>query len=136
MTGVAPTLRPQTQPMGRVRVMVVDDSAVIRGVIVRTLSEDSDIEVVASVSNGQMAVNEVKRTQIDVIILDIEMPILDGLSALPKILEADPHVDVIMASTLTQRGAEVSLEALKRGAVDYVPKPGVGSIGATHASYG
>ncbi len=128
MTAAASTVSVLKQTMNPVRVMVVDDSAVIRGVIVRALTEDPEIEVVASVSNGQMAVNEVKRTQIDVIVLDIEMPVLDGLSALPLILEADPFVGVIMASTLTQRGAEVSLEALKRGAMDYVPKPGAGSI--------
>jgi two-component system chemotaxis response regulator CheB len=106
-----------------IRVMVVDDSAVIRGFISRTLSPDPDIDVAASVSNGEFAVRTIEREVIDVVVLDIEMPVMDGLTALPKILAASPATKVIMASTLTQRNASVSLEAMSKGAADYIPKP-------------
>lgn len=105
--------------------MVVDDSAVIRGLITRMLEGDDDINVVASVGNGQLAVNQLERSKghIDVIILDIEMPVMDGLTALPLLLKTDPNIKVIMASTLTKRNAEISLRALSAGATEYVPKP-------------
>jgi two-component system chemotaxis response regulator CheB len=103
--------------------MVVDDSAVVRGFIVRILQSDPAIELVATCSNGQSAVHQVARAKPDVVILDIEMPVMDGLTALPKLLAADPETRVIMASTLTQKNAEVSLEAMALGAADYIPKP-------------
>ncbi|MDH5488924.1 MAG: chemotaxis response regulator protein-glutamate methylesterase [Rhodospirillaceae bacterium] len=103
--------------------MVVDDSAVIRGLITRMLESDSDVDVVASVGNGQLAVNSLERNPVDVIILDIEMPVMDGLTALPKLIAVDKSVKIIMASTLTARNAEVSIKALSMGATDYVPKP-------------
>ncbi len=105
------------------RVMVVDDSAVIRGLISRWLESDPEIEVVATAQNGAMALRNLETTRPEVVILDIEMPEMDGLTALPKIIEAAPHVQVIMASTLTRRNAEISLKALKAGAADYIPKP-------------
>lgn len=106
-----------------VRVMVVDDSAVVRGLITRMLEAESDISVVASVGNGKMAVDGLSRAEVEIIVLDIEMPVMDGLTALPKLLEKDPSVRVIMASTLTSRNADISLKALSSGAVDYIPKP-------------
>jgi two-component system chemotaxis response regulator CheB len=106
-----------------IRVMVVDDSAVVRGLMTRMLEEDSQVTVVASVGNGQMAVNALERQDIEVAILDIEMPVMDGLTALPLLLKVDPHLQVIMASTLTVKNAEISLRALENGAADYIPKP-------------
>jgi two-component system chemotaxis response regulator CheB len=106
-----------------IRVMVVDDSAVVRGLISRMLEAEADISVVASVGNGKMAVDTLSRMEIEVIVLDIEMPVMDGLTALPKILEYDDSLRVIMASTLTARNADISLRALQAGAVDYIPKP-------------
>lgn len=106
-----------------IRVMVVDDSAVIRGLITRILDTDPKLQVVASVSDGQRAVDRVAKTEIDVIILDIEMPVMDGLTALPHILKADPDVKILMASTLTLRNADISMKALRLGATDYIPKP-------------
>ncbi|MBC8269211.1 MAG: chemotaxis response regulator protein-glutamate methylesterase [Rhodospirillaceae bacterium] len=103
--------------------MVVDDSAVIRGLTTRILEEDTSIQVVASVGNGQLAVNNLSRYDVDVIVLDIEMPVMDGLTALPKLLEVDPTVKIVMSSTLTSRNAEISLRALEAGATDYIPKP-------------
>jgi two-component system, chemotaxis family, protein-glutamate methylesterase/glutaminase len=113
-----------------VRVCVVDDSAVVRGFIVRILESEPGIDIVATCSNGQAAVMQAGRCMADVIVLDIEMPIMDGLAALPKILAADPGVQVLMASTLTQRNADVTLKALARGAADYIPKPAANRLGA------
>lgn len=120
------TLSPATddsKASNPIRVMVVDDSAVIRGLITRMLEEDAEIKVVSSVGNGEMAVNAMDRHRPDVVVLDIEMPVMDGITALPKILEKDPHVKVIMASTLTLKNAEVSIQCMENGAADYVPKP-------------
>ena len=108
--------------------MVCDDSVAIRGAIVRMLESDPAIRVVARAVNGQAAVDELARTPVDVLVLDIEMPVLDGLAALPLLLRADPDLRVIMASTLTTRGADVAMRALRLGAADYVPKPS--AIGA------
>lgn len=106
-----------------IRVMVVDDSAVIRGLISKMLETDSEVEVVVTFSNGLLAVKNLSKYDIDVIVLDIEMPVMDGLTALPKLLEKDPEVKIVMASTLTARNADVSIRALKAGAADYVSKP-------------
>lgn len=106
-----------------IRVMVVDDSAVIRGLITRILDADQRLQVVASVSDGQRAVDRLAKTEIDVIILDIEMPVMDGLTALPELLKVDPDVKIVMASTLTLRNADISMKALNLGATDYLPKP-------------
>jgi two-component system, chemotaxis family, protein-glutamate methylesterase/glutaminase len=105
------------------RVMICDDSATVRGAIARMLESDPAIRVVAKVGNGQMAIEELRRTKVDVLLLDIEMPVLDGMSALPLLLHADPGLRIIMASTLTTRGAEIAMRALRLGAADYVPKP-------------
>lgn len=103
--------------------MVVDDSAVVRGLISRMLEKHGDIKVVDTVSNGELAVKRSKDLDLDVIILDIEMPVMDGLTALPKILEIKPNVKVIMVSTLTVKNAEISLKALQAGASEYIAKP-------------
>jgi two-component system chemotaxis response regulator CheB len=108
---------------GPIRILVVDDSAVIRGLITRLLESDPELAVVGSVGNGQQAIATLRRTNIDVVVLDIEMPVMDGLTALPLMLEAAPHARIIMASTLTKRNAQISLKALQAGAADYVAKP-------------
>jgi two-component system chemotaxis response regulator CheB len=109
--------------------MVVDDSAVVRGFIVRMLESDPAFEIVATCSNGQTAVLQVARLKPDVVILDIEMPVMDGLTALPRLIAADPGARILMASTLTQKNAEIGLEALSRGATDYLPKPSTHQLG-------
>jgi len=108
---------------GPYRVMLVDDSAVIRGLLARTLESSPDIVIQASVGNGEQAIAALARHDVDVIVLDIEMPVMDGLTALPKLVATSPSVKIIMASTLTQRNAEISLRALGAGAADYIPKP-------------
>ena len=112
------------------RVMICDDSSTIRGAIARMLEADPGIRVVAKVGNGRMAIDELKRTKVDVLVLDIEMPVLDGMAALPLLLQTDPRLRIIMASTLTTRGADIAMRALRLGAADYVPKPT--SIGNTN----
>ncbi len=105
------------------RVMVVDDSVVIRGLISRWISAEPDMVVAASLRTGLDAVNQLDRIQPDVAVMDIEMPVLDGISALPQLLAKKRDLIVIMASTLTRRNAEISFKALSLGASDYIPKP-------------
>jgi two-component system chemotaxis response regulator CheB len=108
---------------GVISVMVVDDSAIIRGLITRILETDPGIKVITSAANGEAAIAFLKRYPADVIVLDIEMPVMDGIAAIPKLLEVKPDVKIIMASTLTLRNAEISMKAMGLGAVDYIPKP-------------
>jgi two-component system chemotaxis response regulator CheB len=103
--------------------MVVDDSVVIRGMIARWIGAEPDMEVAASLRTGLDALNQLERVNPDVAVLDIEMPELDGISALPKLLAKKRDLIVIMASTLTRRNAEISFKALSLGASDYIPKP-------------
>lgn len=106
-----------------VRIMIVDDSAVVRGIVARWIEEEPGLEVVARHSNGKHAVDDVARSEPDVILLDLDMPIMDGLEALPLLLRARPEVKVLVVSTLTKRNAEISFKAMSLGALDYVPKP-------------
>jgi two-component system, chemotaxis family, protein-glutamate methylesterase/glutaminase len=112
------------------RVMVVDDSAVIRGLLTRSLESDPHVQVIASVSDGRMAINALGRHDVEVVVLDIEMPVMDGLTALPQLIAAKPSLKVIMASTLTRRNADISLQALRAGAADYLTKPEASSLTA------
>jgi two-component system, chemotaxis family, protein-glutamate methylesterase/glutaminase len=105
------------------RVMVVDDSVVIRGLISRWIDSEPDMKVAASLRTGLDAVNQIERINPDVAVLDIEMPELDGISALPLLLAKKRNLIIIMASTLTRRNAEISFKALSLGASDYIPKP-------------
>jgi two-component system, chemotaxis family, protein-glutamate methylesterase/glutaminase len=106
-----------------IRVMVVDDSAVVRGLVSRWIEEEPGLEVVARHPNGKLAVEDVARSAPDIVLLDMEMPVMDGLDALPLLLKARPGMRVLMVSTLTKRNAEISFKALALGAIDYVPKP-------------
>lgn len=115
-----------------IRVFVVDDSSVVRSFVTRLLEAEPDIEVVGTAGDGETAVRKLKDTAVHVVILDVEMPVLDGLAALPQILASGRTAPkVVMASTLTHRGAAISMQALVKGASDYVPKPtSMGSDGA------
>jgi two-component system, chemotaxis family, protein-glutamate methylesterase/glutaminase len=106
-----------------IRVMVVDDSVVIRGMISRWIDAEPDMKVAASLRTGLDAVNQLEKINPDVAVLDIEMPELDGISALPRLLAKKRDLIIIMASTLTRRNAEISFKALSLGASDYIPKP-------------
>lgn len=113
--------------MELIRVMVVDDSAVIRGLLVKMLSTDPAIDVVETASNGLRAINRLEQLDIDLIVLDIEMPVMDGLTAIPKLLALRPDIQIVVASTLTRKNAEISLRCLQAGAADYLAKPSTGS---------
>jgi two-component system chemotaxis response regulator CheB len=110
--------------------MVVDDSAVIRGLITKALETDKRIRVVATAANGLIATQTILRADPDMVVLDIEMPIMDGIAALPKLLEIRPGTAIVIASTLSQQGAEISLRALALGATDYVAKPVAAQLGS------
>lgn len=114
---------PTSTRQDKLRVMVVDDSVVIRGMISRWIGAEPDMEVSASLRTGLDAVNQLERVNPDVAVLDIEMPELDGISALPQLLAKKRDLIIIMASTLTRRNAEISFKALSLGASDYIPKP-------------
>src|SRR6202163_636486 len=118
-----PQIAPRNTAGHAIRVMIVDDAVVVRGLMSRWLSEESGIEVVGTFRNGREAVDNVLKLKPDIVVLDIDMPELDGLSALPLLLARKSNLVVIMASTLTRRNAEVSLKALSLGAIDYVTKP-------------
>lgn len=119
------SLKPEnaTAPANPIRVMVVDDSAAIRGFLTRFVESNPDIKVITSASNGQIALNSMKPDTFDVIVLDIEMPVMDGMTALPLILKTDPAVQVIIASTLTKANAAITLKALEMGAAECLAKP-------------
>ena len=112
---------------GPLQVMVVDDSFVIRALLSRALEDQKELQVATTAMNGQAAIEELKRRAIDVIVLDIEMPVMDGLTAIPLLLQVDPSVQIIIASTLTHKNAEISMKALKAGATDYLAKPSTSS---------
>jgi two-component system chemotaxis response regulator CheB len=114
---------PESTQHEPLRVMVVDDSVVIRGMISRWVGSEPDMVVAASLRTGLDAVNQIERINPDVAVLDIEMPDLDGISALPLLLAKKRNLVIIMASTLTRRNAEISFKALSLGASDYIPKP-------------
>lgn len=107
----------------RIRVMLVDDAVVVRGLFARWVDAERDLEVVATLRTGREAVDQLERVDPDVVVLDVDMPELDGIAALPLLLEKKRDLVVIMASTLTRRNAEISLKALSLGAADYIPKP-------------
>jgi two-component system, chemotaxis family, protein-glutamate methylesterase/glutaminase len=125
LTGLsqAGSFSPRRDSFGPVRVAIVDDSVVIRGLMCRWLTEAGGFEVVGTYRNGIDAVAGVARTDVDVVVLDIEMPEMDGVTALPLLLKLRPGLVVIIASTLTVRNADISLRCLQLGATDYIPKP-------------
>ncbi len=107
----------------RIRIMHVDDSAVVRALTRRWIEEDPRFELVRSCIDGEQAIAQAATAKPDVIILDVEMPKMDGLAALPGLRKAAPQARVIMASTLTSRGASTTVRALGLGAADYIAKP-------------
>jgi two-component system chemotaxis response regulator CheB len=106
-----------------IRVMVVDDAVVARSLVTRWVDAEPDMTIAASLRTGREAVDQIEKCDPDVVVLDVEMPDLDGISALPLLLKKKRDLVVIMASAVTRRGAEVSLRALSLGAADYIPKP-------------
>ncbi len=123
--------------MARITVLVVDDSVVARRLVSDALGGDPSIEVVGTAANGKVALAKIPLLNPDVVTLDIEMAVMDGLETLVKLRKLYPRLPVIMFSTLTERGASATLDALERGASDYVTKPpnmGSASMDAIRAS--
>jgi two-component system, chemotaxis family, protein-glutamate methylesterase/glutaminase len=118
------SLHPRSTPgHDSIRVMIVDDAIVVRGLLVRWIEAEAGLQVVASLRGGREAIEQVERTNPDVVILDVDMPGIDGITALPRLFEKKRDLVVIMSSVLTRRNAEVSLRALSLGAADYITKP-------------
>ena len=118
--------------MRKIRVLIVDDSAVIRRIVSHVLDEDPDVEVVGVAAHGQIALAKLPDLAPDVVVLDVEMPVMDGLETLKAIRASRPDLPVIMFSSLTEQGAETTLTALSLGASDYVAKPAnAGSLADT-----
>jgi len=113
----------------RVRVLVIDDSALMRRVLSDILSRDAMLEVVGTAADAYVARDKIKRLNPDVLTLDVEMPLMDGISFLRNVMRLRP-MPVVMCSSLTERGATITLQALALGAVDYVAKP---RIDAAHS---
>jgi len=105
------------------RVVIVDDAVVVRSLMTRWISAESDMRIVASLCSGRKALTFIERNTADVVVLDIDMPDLDGISTLRSLLQKRRGLVVIMVSTLTRRSAEISFRALSLGAADYIPKP-------------
>jgi two-component system chemotaxis response regulator CheB len=115
--------------MPRLRVLIIDDAVVIRRMVSDCLAEDPDIEVVGTAANGQIGLAKIDQLSPDIVTLDLEMPVMDGLQTLAAIRKTRPRLPVIMFSTLTEHGAAATLNALSLGASDYVTKPAnVGSV--------
>ncbi len=115
-----------TEPLDSagLRVLIVDDSAVVRSVLQRIIEREPGFQVVGTARDGQMAIERCRELRPDVVTLDVEMPVLDGLGALPGLLGCNRELAVIMISSRTARGARETIDALLKGALDYVTKPG------------
>ncbi|HXC31237.1 MAG TPA: response regulator, partial [Verrucomicrobiae bacterium] len=117
--------------MPQIQIMIVDDSVVVRKVLTDVLSGDPDLAIAGWASNGRLALAKLQTLRPDIILLDIEMPEMNGLEAIPEIRKILPHTPIIMFSTLTERGAEATLDALALGASDYLAKPSNQNMAAT-----
>ena len=108
--------------MLKVKVLIVDDSAFIRKMLIDLLELDPSIQVVAAVKNGKEAIEFIQTNQVDVVTLDVEMPVMDGIETLKEIMRVKP-TPVVMLSSLTKEGADMTFKALDLGAVNFLPKP-------------
>ena len=109
--------------MPKIRVLIVDDSVVIRRLLSDELSKDPDLEIVGTAATGKIALAKIPQVNPDILTMDIEMPEMDGLECVTEVRKIYATLPIIMFSTLSQRAARETLEALSRGANDYVTKP-------------
>src|SRR5882724_3815670 len=124
---------PLKGPSRRIRVLIIDDSALVRRILSELLSEDQEIEVVGTAGDAYAAREKIKQCDPDVLTLDVEMPKMDGVTFLRNLMRLRP-MPVVMVSSLTEHGAEITLDALAVGAVDYLPKPKI-DLAATLGDY-
>jgi two-component system chemotaxis response regulator CheB len=117
--------------LAQIQIMIVDDSLVVRKVLTNVLSSDPDLAIAGWASNGRLALAKLQTLRPDIILLDFEMPEMNGLETIPEIRKILPHTPIVMFSTLTERGAEATLDALALGASDYVAKPSNQNMAAT-----
>jgi two-component system chemotaxis response regulator CheB len=117
--------------MPQIQIMIVTDSMVVRKGLTNVLSSDPDLAIAGWASNGRLALAKLQTLRPDIILLDIEMPEMNGLETTPGIRKILPHTPIIIFSTLTERGAEATLDALALGASDYVEKPSNQNMAAT-----
>lgn len=117
--------------MRRIRVLIVDDAATMRRLIAAALSADPALEIAGTAANGRLALERIAVLEPDVVILDLEMPVLDGFQTLAELRKTQPRLPVIIFSSLTARGARATLDALALGANDYVLKANTGSLEAS-----
>src|SRR5579863_5509557 len=135
MSSVLAAATPALRTEHPIRVMVVDDAIVVRSLLARWVDAEPDMEITASLRTGREAVARIEHADADVVLLDIDMPDLDGISALPLLLQKKRDLVVIMVSTFTRRSAEISLRALALGAADYIPKPETTREATTSVSF-
>ncbi len=135
MSTVLAAVSPAIVAQRPIRVMVVDDAIVARRLVTRWIGAEPDMIVASCLRTGREAVEQIGECDPDVVVLDVDMPELDGISALPLLLKQKRDLVVIMASTLTRRSAEISLRALSLGAADYVPKPEAAPDATTSAAF-
>jgi two-component system chemotaxis response regulator CheB len=117
--------------LAQIQIMIVDDSLVVRKVLANVLSTDPGLAIAGWASNGRLALAKLQTLRPDIILLDIEMPEMNGLETIPEIRKILPHTPIIMFSTLTERGAEATFDALALGASDYLAKPSDQNMEAT-----
>jgi two-component system, chemotaxis family, protein-glutamate methylesterase/glutaminase len=113
------------------RVLVVDDSVVVRKILSETIAQDHELEVAGTAFNGRIALNKYASLKPDLVVLDIEMPEMDGLETVRELRKIDHRIPIVMFSTLTEHGAAATLEALTLGATDYLTKPSGGDLANT-----
>lgn len=113
--------------MDKIKVLVVDDSALMRKIISDMINEENDLEVIDTARNGEDLLCKIKKIEPDVITLDVEMPKMDGIEALSNLKKMNKNTPVIMLSSLSSKGPNLTMECLDKGAFDFVPKPS-GSI--------
>lgn len=108
--------------MAKIKVLIVDDSAFMRKILTDIMTEDDRLEVVGTAKNGEDALNQIRKLQPDLVTLDVEMPVMDGITALEHIVK-EFKIPVVMLSSLTRAGADLTIKALEIGAVDFITKP-------------